>query len=137
MPRQKQPLTAKQELFIRMEARGEDHYDILREVFGIPADADKKTRHNAEACMSRWRQLPEFRPIWEDEVATRVRQRLPRAIGRIDKQIDDENGWLANKAANDYITAAKTLGILGADESKSIQVQITGMPDLGSPDQDG
>lgn len=137
MPKYKQPLTAQQEQFIRMEARGESHDAVLLEVFGIPTDADKKTRHNAEAKLSRWRQLPEYRQIWEDEVASRVRRRLPFAIGRIDKQIDDENGWLANKAANDYITAAKTLGILGADESKSIQVQITGMPDLGSPDQDG
>ena len=129
------PLTVRQENFIRAEARGETHQWILENIFGMAPDAPQAERHRIQLQMSRIRQRPEYLQIWADELRAKVRRRVPGAISRIDTQVDDENGWLANKAANDYITLARSLGVIANEEEKSISVRIEGMPDLGSPDQ--
>jgi hypothetical protein len=129
------PMTAKIEKFIRMEARGEDHAFVLQEVFGIGPDADPKTKHNAEATMNRWRYRPDAKAIWEDEIRNVVRACIPSAMNRIKRQVNDDNGWLANKAANDVISMAKTVTVF-AENEKAVNVRIEGMPDLGTPDQD-
>lgn len=128
------PMTARMENVIRAMARGEPHSKVL-EYYGLPPDADKKTRHNAECRISAWQKRPDFKPIWEDELAARVRRRVPGAIDRIDTQIDNQNDWVANKAANDFISLAKALGVIKTEDT-AVKVQISGMPDLGSPDDD-
>ena len=85
--------------------------------------------------MSRWRQRDDFQTIWDDEMKARVRRCVPRAVGRLEKQIDNENDWVANKAANDVVNLAKTTGIFQSEE-KAINVKIEGMPEIGSPDSD-
>jgi len=65
----------------------------------------------------------------------RVRRRVPAAVERLEKQIDNENDWVANKAANDFIGLAKTVGIF-QNEEKAVNVRIEGMPDLGSPEDE-
>ena len=129
------PMTAQIENFIRMEARGEDHATVLQEIFGLGPEATREQKHVAELKMSRWRYRPDAKAIWDDEMAARVRRCIPRAVGRLEKQIDNENDWVANKAANDVVNLAKTTGIFQSEE-KAISVKIEGMPDLGSPDVD-
>ena len=129
------PMTAKIELFIRMEARGEDHDEIVREIFGQEYVDDPVKKNAAHSKMTRWRHRPDAQAIWDDEIRNVVKQCIPGAVKRIKKQVDDDNGWLANKAANDVVNLAKTTGIFQAEE-KALKVQIEGMPDLGSPDDD-
>lgn len=129
------PMTARIENFIRMSARGEPHEEIIRQTFGEEALTDEKKRHNANAAFNRWRQRPDYQPIWDDEMRARVRRRVPAAVGRLEKQVDDDNGWLANKAANDYIGLAKTVGVFQTEE-KAVNVRIEGLPDIGSPDDE-
>ena len=129
------PMTAQIENFIRAEARGEPHEKILKDCFGLEPGCDPKVQHNAEAKMSRWRKRPDFKPIWDDELAARVRRHVPGAVSRLNKQIDNENDWVANKASNDVITLAKALGVIKTEET-AVKVQIEGMPDLGSPDDE-
>ena len=129
------PMTARMENVIRSIARGDPHEKTL-EYFGLPPDADKKARHNAESRISDWRKRPDFKPIWDDELAARVMRRVPGAIDRIDQQIDNSNDWVANKAANDFLGLAKSLGVIKSEET-AVKVQIEGMPDLGAPDDDG
>lgn len=129
------PMTAKIETMIRMEARGESHEAVLKECFGLEPGCDPRLKHNAEARMCDWRKRPDFKPIWDDELAAKVRRRVPGAINRLDQQIDNSNDWVANKAANDYIGLAKALGVIRTEES-AVKVQIEGMPDLGTPDDD-
>lgn len=130
-------LTAKAENCIRMEARGEDHAYILKEIFNLDADCDPKEKARAEQQMWRWRHHPQADAIWEEEIRARVKRFAPRAIGRIEKQIADANGWLANKAANDIMNLAKSVGVFG-EEEKGLTVKIEGnIPDIGAPDDDG
>lgn len=136
MPRPLAPMTAKIESFIRMEARGEDPNDILRKVFKLDPDTCSHDEKNkAFQQMWRWRHRPDAQAIWDDEVRAVVRQCVPTAVNRIKRQLNDDNGWLANKAANDVVNLAKTTSIFQA-EDKALKVQIEGMPDLGSPDDE-
>ena len=133
MGRPESPMTAQIENFIRMEARGEDHATILKEIFGLgPHDPGV---HAAECKMSRWRHREDAQAIWDDEIKERVRRNVTRAIMRLEKQIDDKKPWVANKAANDYIALATKTSIFQSEE-KAVNVRIEGMPDLGAPDQE-
>ena len=135
MGRPQKPIDAQIELFIRLEARGEDHASVLEKVFGLGADSTKEERHAAECKMSRWRAREDTKAIWDDEVRNVIRQCIPRAVSRISQQIDSKEGWLANKAANDVVNLAKTTSVFQADD-KAVTVKIEGMPEIGSPDDD-
>ena len=125
--------TTKQDLFVRMEARGESRPDKLRQVFGIDPDtADARTIGNADAQMWRWRRKPWYDEVWKDEIRRISIAMSSEALKKIKSQIQDDNGWLANKAANDSLTFAKPL-IWGEDE-KALTVRVEGMPEIGSPD---
>lgn len=133
MSRPMDPMNAQIENFIRMEARGETHAAILKEIFGLnPKDPGV---HAAECKMYRWRQRPDAKEIWDDEMKARVLRHVTRAVSRLEQQIDDKKPWVANKAANDIINLAKTTGIF-ASEEKALNVRIEGLPDIGSPDDD-
>lgn len=135
MARPLAPMTAKIENFIRMEARGEAADDILREIFHLdPETCGPDVKQRAYQQMYRWRHRPDAQAIWEDEMRVRVRKYVPMAVGRLHNQIDNENDWVANKAANDVINLAKTTGIF-QNEEKAINVKIEGLPDIGSPDE--
>lgn len=134
MARPTGPMTARIENFIRAEARGEPADDILRQFFGLdPDNCDPKEKNKAYQQMYRWRHRPDAEAIWQDELKATVRRRVPGAIGRINTQVDSDTDWLANKAANDVLTLAKSLGVIKSEEM-AINVQINGMPDIGSPD---
>lgn len=137
MPRPKPTkYNVKQDLFVRMEARGESRRDILREVFGVDIDNDdEKTIHNADAAMSRWRKFPCYEETWKDEVKRISYAMTSKAIRKIDQQIDNQNDWLANKAANDALNFSRP-HVFG-DEEKAITVKVEGMPELGTPNADG
>lgn len=135
MARPVSQMTANIENFIRMEARGEDHVTILTEVFGPEYVTDPVKKNAAESKMARWRKRADFQEIWDDEMRLRVRRSLPRAVSRLTQQVDDDNSWIANKAANDWINLAKTTGIF-QDNEKAINIKVEGLPDLGSPDQE-
>jgi hypothetical protein len=85
--------------------------------------------------MSRWRKRPEYLAIWQDELSVGVKRRIGGALERIAKQINSNNDWIANKAANDFLLLAKNIGLIHNEET-ALKVQIEGMPDLGSPDQE-
>lgn len=136
MPRPKPTkYNAQQEKFVRMEARAESRADIMREVFGIDiATADKHVIAAADAKMCRWRKFPCYLDTWKDEVQRVCISATSEALKKIRAQIRDDNGWLANKAANDNLNFAKPL-IWGEDD-KALTVKIEGMPELGTPDGD-
>ena len=136
MARPRQPLNAKQELFIRMSARAENRKDILRDVFGLDADtATQAEIHAADCKMSRWRSLPEYESIWKDEIKKVLIAYSGEAMKVIGQQMRSKDiPWLQNKAANDLLQYGK--GQIYGEEDRAVHIKIEGMPDLGSPDQE-
>lgn len=125
--------TTKQDLFVRLEAQGAGRPEILLQVFGLDVEtADPRLVNNADVQMYRWRRKPWYDEIWKDEIRRISIAMSSEALKKIKAQIRDDNGWLANKAANDSLTFAKPL-IWGEDE-KALTVRVEGMPEIGSPD---
>ena len=136
MPKAKQPLNADQERFIRMSAQGKSRAEILKAIFNLDIGSSPENEiHNADNKMSRWRKLPEFESIWKDEVKQILYGCTAEAVQVIKGQLRSDQGWLQNKAANDLLNYGK--GQIYGDEERTVHVQIDGLPDIGSPDDDG
>ena len=135
MPKNRQPLTADQERFIRMSAQGKGRQEILKAIFGLDIETSPDNEiHNADNKMSRWRKLPEFEQIWKDEVRQILYGCTAEAVQVIKGQLRSDQGWLQNKAANDLLNYGK--GQIYGDEERTVHVQIEGLPDIGSPDDE-
>jgi hypothetical protein len=137
MPKHKAPMKVEQERFVRMEARGASRQELLREFFGIDDihTADPKKVNASDQQMWRWRQHPDYDVVWKDEVRKMLYGATGEALKVIRSQLRDEKQpWLANKAANDFLNYGKSQ-IFG-DEERTVNVQISGLPDLGEPDPD-
>ena len=135
MPKNKQPLTAQQELFIRLSAQGKTRPEILKEVFGVDSSGMTKDELGKyDMKMSRWRKLPEFESIWKDEVKTILLGCTSEAIQTIRKQMREKDDWLQNKAANDLLNYGKSQ--IYGEEERAVHVKIEGMPEIGSPDEE-
>ena len=133
MPKDKQPLTAQQELFVRMSAQGKSRPEILKAVFDIDIETTPANEvKNADNKLSRWRKHPDFEAVWKDEVRAILYGCTSEAIQTIRKQMREKDDWLQNKAANDLLNYGKQQ--IYGDEEKTVHVQIDGMPDIGSPD---
>lgn len=134
MPKARQPLNAKQEMFIRMSAQAASRREILKAVFDIDIDtASASEIHSADCKMSRWRSLPEFEQVWKDEIKSILYACTGEAVKVIRGQMrTDDQPWLQNKAANDLLNYGK--GQIYGEEERTVHVQIEGMPDIGSPD---
>ena len=137
MPRPKPTkYNAQQELFVRMEARGESRADIMMQVFGIDLNtATPREINNADCSMHRWRKFPCYEDTWKDEVKRVLYASTGEAIKVIKGQMRlKDQPWLQNKAANDVLNYGKQQ--LFGDEERQISVKVEGMPALGSPDRD-
>ena len=134
MPKNRQPLTAQQELFVRLSAQGKTRPEILKAVFNLDVEKDDpKIVNNADAKMSRWRKLPDFESVWKDEVKTILLGCTSEAIQTIRKQMREKDDWLQNKAANDLLNYGKSQ--IYGEEERAVHVKIEGMPEIGSPDE--
>lgn len=131
-----QPLTSDQERFVRMSAQGKSRPEILKAVFGLDIEtASENEIHAADNKMSRWRKHPDFEATWKDEVKQILYGCTAEAVQVIKGQLRSDQGWLQNKAANDLLNYGK--GQIYGDEERTVHVQIEGLPDIGSPDDDG
>ena len=108
----------------------------LKDIFGVDINtATEREINNCDSCMSRWRKLPSFAEAWKEA----MRQwdfsdyTLARSVFRKGMR-QDKDAWLAmNSAVNALSHASKRIF---HDEDSTITVQVEGMPEIGSPDQD-
>ena len=141
MSNKHQPLSDKAKSFIQMEVRGVPKENIMQALFGIPLDCkDEKLMNKASQQMYRWRHHPEAKAYWDTELSEMIKDALPGAVRTLIKQSGNDDGevkkgWLANKASNDLANLAKNIGVIKTEET-ALQIQINGMPDIGSPDDD-
>ena len=86
--------------------------------------------------MYRWRRHPEYDQVWRETIARQDYSDYVKSRTVLRRAMGDDNPWLAMKAAVNVLnTSGKR--IYGAEES-AVNVQISGLPDLGEPDpEDG
>ena len=129
----KDNLTVMQEQFVRMEANGLSSPEIIKELWG--KEKGDPDFHALECKLTRWRKHPKYEEVWKDEVRKQCFPMMSEGLKVIRQQMKDgSQPWLLNKAANDAINFAGKK-IYGNDEN-TVTVQIAGMPDIGSPDDD-
>jgi hypothetical protein len=120
-----------------MEANSFSRADKLKEIFGIDIQtASAREINNADASMCRWRKHPMFDQAWKEEARKWDYEDyiLAREVFRKGMK-QEKDGWLAmNSAVNALNNANKRLF---HDEDTAVTVKIEGMPELGSPDDDG
>ena len=135
LPKDRTPKKIK--LFAVMEANDATRAEKMKELFGIDmATATPREINNADATMSRWRRHPAYDIAWKEEQSTwdfRDYAKARRVLREGMKQ--DRDPWLAmNSAVNTLSTTTKRIF---HDEESEVTVKIEGMPEIGSPDDDG
>ena len=118
-----------------MQANGMKFPEIIKEIWGkTKEDTDPKEYHTYECKLSNWKKHPKYEEVWRDEVSkfdfsdySLSRRTLRRSMEQ------EKDGWLAMQAA---VNIMSNVGkrIYGEDQA-TINVNITGMPDIGSPDE--
>lgn len=107
--------------------------DIAKRIWNIPEE-DERALKNAVARLRAARKKPEFMEYYRSLITEWTVHHTGKALEKIASQIGDQNGWLANKAANDVLTQSKLL-LTGADDN-TVLVKVEGMPVLGTPDDE-
>lgn len=133
-------ITKQQMLALQLIADGLSTREVARMVFdtrddeNLAVDDEKKIQKGMEK-VRRWLRDPKVQSAYKEVLKEFMFPVVASATKRIAKQVDDPNGWLANKAANDVLSRFMP-EILGED-SKQIVVKVEGMPELGAPTLEG
>ena len=132
IPKDKVPVNL--DKFIRMEANNVSREIKLKEIFGVDVHtATAREINNADATMSRWRKHPMYDAIWKDELSRQDYGDYAEAREILRKSMrQGKDGWLALNSAIQVINNGNKK--LFNEDNNKIQVEITGMPDIGSPD---
>lgn len=88
----------------------------------------------SHSCIRDWYLKEEVNEFYNEQLKSRAHRMFNKACTRIEKQIDDENPWIAQNAARDAMNKYGAM-VMGEDHQQ-ITVHISGgMPDIGMPDR--
>lgn len=124
-------LNAKQTAACRLLAQGNTEEEIMGLFFGIGENSTYGEKQKARKTLHRWMRLPEFQECYKAIVKEIAFGSVGAATARLIKQVNDENGWLANKASNDVLNRFAPM-IMG-EEDKQLVVKVVGAPEIGAP----
>jgi len=115
-----------------MMFRGYTDEEIVKALWPYKEWTDKAVK----AAKSRLRNLrkdEKFQEYYRSLVTEWSVHHVGRALNKLAEQVDSNQPWLANKAANDVILQSKNL-ITGLDDN-TVVVKVEGMPELGVPEE--
>ena len=113
--------------------RGYTDDQIVAEIWPEKTETDNKLRA-AKQRLRNLRRDEKFQEYYRSIITEWSVHNVGKALSKLSEQIDSNQPWLANKAANDVILQSKTL-ISGADDN-TVVVKVEGMPELGSPEEE-
>lgn len=114
-----------------MMFRGYTDEQMVRELW-----PQKETDSQIRAAKQRLRNLrrdEKFQEYYRTLVTEWSVHHVGRALQKLSDQIDSNQPWLANKAANDVLLQSKQM-MTGMDDG-TLVVKVEGMPELGTPDE--
>lgn len=121
--------------------RGASTADIIEQLWSteLAKAKDEKDRKritgNLSNRLNTLKRNPKFLEYYKSLVTEWSVHSVGRALTKLSKQIDSDQEWLANKAANDVLT--RGIKLVGFEDENTITVKVEGMPELGTPDGDG
>ena len=113
-----------------MMFRGYTDEEMVRELW--PQKTDVNQIRAAKQRLRNLRRDEKFQEYYRTLVQEWSVHHVGRALSRLSEQIDSNQPWLANKAANDVLTHSKQM-ITGMDDG-TVVVKVEGMPELGTPE---
>lgn len=129
-------LTKQQLQAVEMRAEGFTTKQIAMALFDVRdergAECDPKKLEKAIIKVRSWWNNPRAIELHRALLKEFLGDLAGRAIQKLGQQLDDKNGWLVNKAANDILSKTGALG----DDDKQIVVKVEGMPEIGVPDEE-
>lgn len=126
-------LDPRQATACRLIAEGEDEKEILAVIFNLGPEADAAEKKKALNTLRKWMRMQEFKDCYRAIVNEIAMPSYSKALKKIASQIDDSQGWLANKAANDILTRFGP-AVMG-DDDKQVVIKVDGGPVIGVPEE--
>lgn len=81
--------------------------------------------------MRNLRKDPKFIEYYKSIITEWTVHNVGRALNRIAAQVDDPEGYLANKAANDVLN--RGMKLFEDEDANKLTIRVEGMPELGAP----
>ena len=113
-----------------MMFRGYTDEEMVRELW--PQKTEPNQIRAAKQRLRNLRRAEKFQEYYRTLVTEWSVHHVGRALRKLSEQIDSNQPWLANKAANDVLLQSKQM-ITGMDDG-TVVVKVEGMPELGTPD---
>lgn len=130
----RKPFTPQQKLWVKCVVSGDSRKEIAKKVFHVDIDNDDRGAHRVDACMYRWRRHPDYEKEWNAAYREVWGEITQEAIRELRKGLhDDELPWRRTQHVNLALTYGSK--IIAGEEGNTVKVQISGMPEIGSPDQ--
>lgn len=114
-----------------MMFRGCTDEEIVRQLW--PQKTEPNQIKNGKTRLRNLRRDEKFQEYYRSIVTEWSVHHVGKAYNKLAEQIDSNQPWLANKAANDVITHSRQM-ITGMDDG-TVLVKVEGMPELGTPDE--
>lgn len=113
-----------------MMFRGMSDDEIVKEVW--PEKTEPNQIRNAKNRLRTLRKNEKFQEYYRSIITEWSVHNVGKALSKLASQMDDKNGWLANKACNDILNQSKNF--TGSDDN-TVLVKVEGMPELGVPEE--
>ena len=127
-------LTRNQTKAAKMLANDCSKDEIFEQVFNVGKDADVGDRMSAGRTLAKWMEQDAFQECFRREVKALGVKFVPKALMKLYRQLDSENEWIVNKAANDIL--AKMMPYMMGEDSNEVVIRVEGAPKLGIPLQE-
>lgn len=111
--------------------RGYTDEEMVKELW--PQKTEPNQIQAAKKRLRNLRRDEKFQEYYRTLVQEWSIHHVGKALKKLSDQIDSNQPWLANKAANDVLTQSKLM-LTGADDG-TVVVKVEGMPELGTPDE--
>jgi hypothetical protein len=134
-------LNVKEALICTSDAYGEKEEEILRVHYGITSASTPTEKRLASTRFHKLRGKPGYADCYRSIVNREMLGLYSQSLKVLGQQLEidpksKDQGWLANKAANDIINKYHD-SVMGVN-SNEVVVKVEGMPMLGKPeDADG
>lgn len=102
-------------------------FNVLAED-GVTADPKKMAK--AKDTLRRWFKNEKIQKAYKEILLEYMNGYAGAAIKKLGEQINAENAWVANKAANDVLNR---VGDLFNDNEKEMVIRVEGGPKIGHP----
>ena len=129
--------TPEMKLWMQLVVRNASRKEIIQKLFHADLDTiSDREANNYDVRMSRWRKHPDYAKEWLAAFKEQWGDILADATDVLREGLHDEQQpWRRTQHANLALSYGTKL--LVGEESTTVHVQFDGMPDIGSPDDDG